>query len=466
MVKMPVLDWLEGFPRARAARKGADQRLGRHCLQEIREQTVANYSDAELRKILDGLAHQARAGACEDILPTVFAVVNEAISRRLGAWRFFDPIIDTQNKIYHALADQLSHSPDYARAARVWESNGGICWESFDRAVTPVLVRQGLAPRERVLVGTTLYVSQRSQVEHAASILLPACFYQALQAQDDDSALAFQVTSEQLLAGALLYQGKIVEMNAGEGKTIAAAFPAVLHAVHGKTVHVITANDYLASRDAEWLAPVFESLGLSVSAVLEFMDDSERRFAYGNDIVYGALREFGFDFMRDNLKLSTAETVQRELDVAIVDEADHALIDEANIPLIIAGDSGAAPKIPAKLRTAIEQLVDLQLATVSVFEQEVERVLPRSKAYFLLLAKLYLADPDSKVLRQEFAADSRCLKRVRRMITACRIDEEYDNLTRDLYYWTDNDGKSLCLTEKGQEITLILVRNCCDEKSL
>ena len=89
------------------------------------------------------------------------------------------------------------------------------------------------------------------------------------------------MTDEQLLAGILIYQGKIVEMNAGEGKTIAAAFPAVLHAVHGKTVHVITANDYLASRDAEWLAPVFESLGLSVSAILESMDDSERRFAYG-----------------------------------------------------------------------------------------------------------------------------------------------------------------------------------------
>ena len=162
------------------------------------------------------------------------------------------------------------------------------------------------------------------------------------------------------------------------------------------------------------------------------MDESERRFAYGKDVVYGALREFGFDYMRDNLKLSAAEIVQRNLDVAIVDEADHALIDEANIPLIIAGDSGTAPKIPAKVRTTIEQLVDRQRAVVSVLEQEVERAVPRSKAYFLLLAKLFLANPDGRVLRQEIASDSGCLKVVRRTITSGRIDDEYDNLTLDL----------------------------------
>ena len=421
-------------------------------MNEIRGQKVASFSDAELRDILRRLAHQPQDGACENNLPMVFAVVNEAISRRLGAWRFFDRLTEEQSlHVYHALADRISHSLDYERAASEWWDSGSTCWESFDRAVTPVMVHQGLDPRERTLVGTILFVGQSSQVEYTGSILLPAGFYHTLQAQDRDGELAFQVTDEQLLAGILLYQDKIVEMNAGEGKTIAAAFPAVLHAVHGRTVHVITANDYLAGRDAEWLAPVYESLGLSVSAILDFMDDSARRLAYGKNIVYGALREFGFDFMRDNLKLSAAEAVQRELDVAIVDEADHALIDEANIPLIIAGDSGAAPKIPAKLRTAIEQLVDLQGGVVSALEQEVVRARPRAKAYHLLLAKIYLADPDSKALRQEFAADSRCLRRVRRTIAACRIDDEYDSLTSDLGYWIDDDGKSLCLTEKGQD---------------
>ncbi|GIT42706.1 MAG: hypothetical protein Ct9H300mP11_06420 [Chloroflexota bacterium] len=169
--------------------------------------------------------------------------------------------------------------------------------------------------------------------EYRAEIHLPACFYQTLRIYDREREFGFEVTDEQILAGLLMYQGKVVEMNSGEGKTIAAAFPIVLHAAQGRTVHVITANDYLAGRDAEWLAPVFESLGLSVGAVMEVMGESERRIAYGKSIIYGALREFGFDFMRDNLKLSSAEVVQRGLDVAVIDEVDHALIDEANIPI-------------------------------------------------------------------------------------------------------------------------------------
>jgi len=451
MVKMPGLARLEAGKGGMDARGRADQRARRIRLDEIHGQKVASFSDADLSETLRRLAHQSHDGSGEDNLPTVFAVVNEAISRRMGAWRFFDPLTGEQNlHVYHALADRVSNNLDYERAAKEWEGDGGTCWESFDRAVTPALVRQGLDPHERTLVGTILFVAQRSQVEYRGSILLPACFYQTIQAQDTNGELAFQVSDEQLLAGILLYQDKIVEMNAGEGKTIAAAFPAVLHAVNGRTVHVITANDYLAGRDAEWLAPVYESLGLSVSAILDFMDDSARRFAYGKDIVYGALREFGFDFMRDNLKLSAAEVVQRELDVAIVDEADHALIDEANIPLIIAGDSGPTPRIPAKLRTVVEQLVDLQRGVVSALEQEAARARPRSKAYFLLLAKIFLADPESEALLKEFAADSKCLRRVRRTIAGCRVDDEYDSLTSDLGYWID-DGKSLCLTEKGQD---------------
>ena len=452
MVKNPILDRLGGWSRAMDARGGADHRLGGHHLKEIRRLNLASYSDVELRDTIEELAYRDQGGPGEDNLPMVFAVVNEAISRRQGAWRFFDPATEQQGlQRYHALADRISHSLDYETAAIEWAGDESRCWESFDRAVTPLMVRQGLDPEERILVGTILFVSLRRQAEYTASILLPACFYQTLQVHDKDSVLAFQASDEQIQAGILLYQGNIVEMNAGEGKTIAAVFPAVLHAVHGKTVHVITANDYLAGRDAEWLAPVFESLGLSVSAVLEVMAESDRRFAYGKDIVYGALREFGFDFMRDNLKLSSAEVVQRQLDVAIIDEADHALIDEANIPLIIAGGSGAAPKIPAKLRSTIEHLVDLQRAAVSALEQELQLLPPRSEAYFPHLAKLYLANPDGTVLRQEFTANPRCLKRVLRVIAACRVDDEYDSLTGDLCYWTDDDGKSLCLTEKGQD---------------
>lgn len=456
MVKIPGLDRFENFSSIMGARKRADQVLGRDLLQEIRRLEFTTSSDDELRDTIASLGREGHGGQDKDTLPTVFAVVNESISRRQGAWRFFDPECPVMaNHIvqkYHGMAERISLTFEYERAIDEWVDKGSKCWESFSRAVAPVLDRHGSDPQERILVLAILYVSQRSQSEYTANILLPACFYQTLRVADQDGVLVFQVTDEQVLAGILLYQGKIVEMNAGEGKTIAAVFPSVLHAVHGRTVHVITANDYLAGRDADWLAPIYESLGLSVSAVLDVMDESERRFAYGKDVVYGALREFGFDYMRDNLKLSAAEIVQRNLDVAIVDEADHALIDEANIPMIISGGSGVTPKITAKLRSAIERLVSLQSAAVSTLEKELGLVPSTSEAYFLLLAKLYLGDPDHAKLIRAFADDPRCYKRVLRVISTCRVEDGYDHLISDLYYWIDDDGRSLCLTEKGLDL--------------
>ena len=134
----------------------------------------------------------------------------------------------------------------------------------------------------------------------------------------------------------------VVEMDAGEGKTVAAAFPAITQALSGRKVHVLTANDYLALRDAELLAPAYEFLGLTVGTVLSHMGDAERRIAYRRDIVYGTLREFGFDYLRDNLRHSRVDMVQGGLEVAIVDEADHALVDDGRTPLIISGKPGGS----------------------------------------------------------------------------------------------------------------------------
>ncbi|MCK5922231.1 MAG: hypothetical protein KAG66_14905, partial [Methylococcales bacterium] len=408
MAKFQVVDWLEGFSRSVSGTDGSSNRLERTRLNQIRLRDFTCLSDAQLRETMTFLARKTGGDSGEDALPEVFAIVNEAISRREGAWRFFDSTIKDQKlQAIHELAFSVSQSIDYHNAVSELAPMDRYCWESFNNTVAPVLVRQGLESWEQILVGAVLYVNQRSQVQYGAEIHLPACFYRTLRIHDKESEFVFEVTDEQILAGLLMYQGNIVEMNAGEGKTIAAAFPVVLHAVQGRTVHVITANDYLAGRDAEFLAPVFESLGLSVSAVMEVMEESERRIAYGKSIVYGALREFGFDFMRDNLKLSSVEVVQRKLDVAVIDEADHALIDEANIPLIIAGGAGEIPKIPAKLRTTIEHLVEEQRSAVSALEKEMGSLEPRSHAGLIILAKLYLADPDSTVLRQELSSDSK-----------------------------------------------------------
>ena len=141
----------------------------------------------------------------------------------------------------------------------------------------------------------------------------------------------------QIIGGICLHQGRIAEMRTGEGKTLVSTLPAYLNALSGKSVHIVTVNDYLAKRDAEWMGKVHKFMGLTVGVVVPGMDDDEKRQAYQCDIVYGTNNEFGFDYLRDNLKTDLSKMVQRDLTFAIVDEVDSILIDEARTPLIISG---------------------------------------------------------------------------------------------------------------------------------
>src|SRR5207249_5741805 len=141
------------------------------------------------------------------------------------------------------------------------------------------------------------------------------------------------------IGGIVLHEGKIAEMKTGEGKTLVATLPAVLNALAGRGVHIVTVNDYLARRDAEWMSPLYRALGLSVGVIVHDLDDDQRRAAYGADITYGTNNEFGFDYLRDNMKYDLAQCVQRGHQFAIVDEVDSILIDEARTPLIISGPS-------------------------------------------------------------------------------------------------------------------------------
>ena len=141
----------------------------------------------------------------------------------------------------------------------------------------------------------------------------------------------------QLIGGMVLHQGKIAEMKTGEGKTLVATLPCYLNALAGHGVHVVTVNDYLAKRDAEWMGKIYEFLGLTVGVIVHDLDDAQRRAAYGSDITYGTNNEFGFDYLRDNMKFDHADCVQRGHYFAIVDEVDSILIDEARTPLIISG---------------------------------------------------------------------------------------------------------------------------------
>src|SRR5436309_2573654 len=143
----------------------------------------------------------------------------------------------------------------------------------------------------------------------------------------------------QLIGGIVLHRGRIAEMKTGEGKTLVATLPCYLNSLEGKGVHVVTVNDYLAKRDSEWMGRLYKALGLQVGVIVHDLDDQERKEAYGADITYGTNNEFGFDYLRDNMKFRLEDCVQRTHNYAIVDEVDSILIDEARTPLIISGPS-------------------------------------------------------------------------------------------------------------------------------
>ncbi|MCI0351908.1 MAG: preprotein translocase subunit SecA, partial [Acidobacteriales bacterium] len=178
---------------------------------------------------------------------------------------------------------------------------------------------------------------QKEAVQQALDELLPEAF--AVVREAGRRTLNMRHFDVQLIGGMVLHQGKIAEMKTGEGKTLVATLPVYLNSLAGKGVHVITVNDYLAKRDSEWMGKIYSFLGLTVGVIVHELDDDERRQAYAADVTYGTNNEFGFDYLRDNMKFDLKDCVQRGHHYAIVDEVDSILIDEARTPLIISGAS-------------------------------------------------------------------------------------------------------------------------------
>jgi preprotein translocase subunit SecA len=179
----------------------------------------------------------------------------------------------------------------------------------------------------------------KARIEKGESLddVLPEAF--ALVREAAKRTLGERHYDVQLIGGIVLHEGKIAEMATGEGKTLVSTLPAYLNALEGKGVHIVTVNDYLAKRDSEWMGVVYRALGLSVGVIVHELDDRQRKEAYNCDITYGTNNEFGFDYLRDNMKFDIVDYVQRDLNFAIVDEVDSILIDEARTPLIISGPS-------------------------------------------------------------------------------------------------------------------------------
>jgi preprotein translocase subunit SecA len=231
----------------------------------------------------------------------------------------------------------------------------------------------------------------KSRLENGETVddLLPEAF--AVVREASRRTLNMRHFDVQILGGIALHEGKIAEMRTGEGKTLVATLPVYLNALEGRGVHVITVNDYLATRDSQWMAPIYNFLGLTVGVIVHGLTDEERQVSYNADITYGTNNEFGFDYLRDNMKYEFSQFVQRDLHYAIVDEVDSILIDEARTPLIISGPSEESTdkyykidKIIPKLEKEKDYTVDEKARTVILTEEgniKAERLIGAGNLY-------------------------------------------------------------------------------------
>ena len=256
----------------------------------------------------------------------------------------------------------------------------------------------------------------------------------------------------QIIGGIILHRGNVAEMKTGEGKTLVAAFPIYLNALTGRGVHLITVNDYLAQRDAEWMGEVYKRLGLSVGFILNNMTPEQRRQNYNCDITYGTNNEFGFDYLRDNMALQKEDLVQRDHAYAIVDEVDSVLIDEARTPLIISGAVDAPVDSSFKdLRPLIQNLVRKQNTLVSQIINEADNLLEDGKdkeAGYKYLQALRGMPKHPKVMKAFQEAGAK--KLAYRIESEFMRDKKLHEVDEDLFFSIDEKTHVIDITEMGR----------------
>ena len=206
------------------------------------------------------------------------------------------------------------------------------------------------------LIEKTAEFKSRYENGETLDALLPEAFANCREGAK--RALGLRAFDVQLIGGVFLHRGNIAEMKTGEGKTLVATFPAYLNALTGRGVHVVTVNDYLAKRDADWMSNVFGALGMTTGVVVPQQEDAEKLAAYACDVTYATNNELGFDYLRDNMRGSIEEMAQRDHHFAIVDEVDSILVDEARTPLIISGPSQDRSDLYVKINQLIPELND------------------------------------------------------------------------------------------------------------
>ena len=256
----------------------------------------------------------------------------------------------------------------------------------------------------------------------------------------------------QLVGGVVLHQGKIAEMKTGEGKTLVSTLAIILNAMTGRGVHVVTVNDYLAERDSQWMGLIYDFLGLTCGCILNQMRSAERREIYAKDIAYGTNSQFGFDYLRDNMCVTTDELVQRGHVYAIIDEVDSVLIDEARTPLIISGpvDAPSNPQFN-QFKSSVEGLIKKQNVEVNASVAEAEKLLESDEEAAGI--KLFMASkgaPKNKRLMKIFQQQG-TKRLVQRIESEYIRDKKMSEIDEELYYTIDERSNIIDLSEKGRQ---------------
>jgi len=260
----------------------------------------------------------------------------------------------------------------------------------------------------------------------------------------------------QLMGGVALHQGKIAEMATGEGKTLVAILPLYLNGLEGKGAHLVTVNDYLAARDAEWVGHILRWLGLTVATIEHDMDNDARRRAYLADVTYGTNNEFGFDYLRDNMVVQIEDRVQREFHYAIVDEVDSVLIDEARTPLIISGPVAHGNQHYEQLRPGIEELVRQQNTRLTRFMDEAESKLAstnKDEAYHAAYRLLQVQRGGPKTKRfMKITSEGDSKRRIRDVESDFMREKRLHEVDDDLLFSIDERGHTVSLSDEGRQI--------------
>src|SRR5690242_3983260 len=314
------------------------------------------------------------------------------------------PLVEQIN----ALEPQMQQLTDEHLRAKTAEFRARIKerMQEAEAEITRLTAEMKEAPEQDVRGQIEELTKRRMEARNQAlDEILPEAF--AVVREGGRRVLNMRHFDVQLIGGMVLHDGKISEMKTGEGKTLVATLPVYLNALSGRGVHVVTVNDYLAKRDSEWMGKLYRFLGLTVGVIVHDLDDDERRAAYAADVTYGTNNEFGFDYLRDNMKFDIRDCVQRGHNFAIVDEVDSILIDEARTPLIISGASEESTDKYYRVNRIIPKLEKGEELT----QDELTKLLNSGKVSEeqkdVLLAELEESGSDTqrKILTGDYAVD-------------------------------------------------------------